>query len=97
MESINLTSKEAILYLAIFGAVVGLVLGLIALLLAAKRGKKGLGFGAVIACVVGGALSPVIAVIVFIVFLVLILKKPKEVVVVNQNPIDVSVSEPKDS
>jgi hypothetical protein len=97
MEPINLTTKEAILYLAIFGAVVGLVLGLIALLLAAKRGKKGLGFGAVIACVIGGAFSPVIAVIVFIVFLVLILRKPKEVIVVNEEPVDVSVSGPKDS
>lgn len=79
MEPINITSTQAILYLAIFGAVVGLILGGIALLIARKRGKAGLGFGALIACVLLGAATPVLAVIAFVVFLVLILrKKPTE-------------------
>lgn len=97
MEPININTTQAIVYLAVFGAVVGLVLGLIALLLAAKRGKKGLGFGAVIACIGGGALSPVIGVIVFIVFLVLILRKPKQGIAADEEPAGVSESETKES
>jgi len=85
------------MYLAIFGAVVGLILGGIALILARKRGKASLGLGALITCVLLGAVSPILSIIAFIVFLVLILKGPKQVVVVNKEPIDVSVSDPKES
>lgn len=97
MESINLSSKELILYLALFGAGVGLVLGLVNLLIASKRGKKNLGLIGLPVCILLGALSPILAVITFVVFLVLILRGPRQVVVVNKDPIDVSIHEPKDS
>lgn len=103
MESINLVSKEGILYLAIFGAGIGLVLGLIDLWIASKRGKKNLGYIAVAVCTILGALIPLLAIIAFVIFLVLILRSPAvkpppvEVTAANQNPIDVFVSEPKDS
>jgi hypothetical protein len=96
METINLTSTQAIIYLAIFGAVVGLILGGIALIIARKRGKAGLGFGALITCVLLGAATPVLAIIAFVVFLIFILKRPKQVVV-NEEPIEVPVSDPKES
>ena len=75
METINLSSTQAIIYLAIFGAVVGLVLGLVALLLAVKRGKKSLGLTAIPVCTVLGAIMPILGVIAFIIFLVFILRK----------------------
>jgi ABC-type amino acid transport system permease subunit len=99
MEPINLSSKELILYLAVFGGVVGLVLGLINLLIASKRGKKNLGLIGIPVCIILGVLSPLLAIIAFIVFLVLILRKggAQQVVRTNEEPVDVSVSESKDS
>jgi hypothetical protein len=100
MEPLNLTTRELFLYLALIGAVVGLVLGLINLLVASRRGKKSLGYIAIPVCIILGALSPILAIIAFGIFLVLTFRSKRlvqEVVVVNDDPIDVSVSEPKDS
>lgn len=63
------------MYLAILGAIVGLVLGLIALLVAVKRGKKNLGLAALPVCTVLGAISPILGIIAFVIFLVFIIRK----------------------
>jgi hypothetical protein len=100
METFNLTLKELLLYLALIGAAIGLVLGLIALLLAVKRGKKNLGYGALVTCIITGIISPLVAIIAFGVFIWMIFSSARgvqEVEVVNEEPIGVDVSEPKDS
>jgi ABC-type amino acid transport system permease subunit len=100
MEPIHLTTKELFLYLALIGAAVGLILGLINLLIATRRGKKSLGRTAIPVCIILGVLSPVLAFIAFGVFLWLTFSDKRgvpEVVVVNEEPIEVSTSDPKDS
>jgi uncharacterized membrane protein len=95
MEPFTLSSKEAILYLVIFGAAVGLILGLIDLWIASKKGKKNLGFIAIGVCTLLGALMPLLAIIAFVVFLVLILRKglPPEAAESDEARADVSGSE----
>ncbi|MEP6786887.1 MAG: hypothetical protein ABJB40_00545 [Acidobacteriota bacterium] len=78
---------------------IGLLIGLLPLALGVARKKRNLGIiGLILSGAVGG-LSPIFSLIVAAVFTVLIVrgsKKPVEVVVVNQESTDVSVSESDD-
>lgn len=77
MEPIRLDA-DLIRYLAILGAIIGAVLGLAALWMARKRNKTKLGVAALICCTIGGAISPLIGLIVFFIFFWLIRKKPAD-------------------
>jgi Na+/proline symporter len=100
MEQLKVTYPELMTYLIVIGAVVGAVLGLIILLVAWKRGRKNLGYIAIPVCIILGALSPLLALIAFGIFFWLAFRSKQlleEVQVANEEPIDVSVSEPKES
>ena len=77
---------------------IGLLIGLLPLLMGIARKKRNLGIIGLVASGAVGGLSPIFSLIVAAVFTVLIVrgsKKPVEVVV-NQEPIDVSVRESDD-
>ena len=99
MEQIKLTSTEAILYLALAGIVIGILLGLIPLILGIRKQKRQYGIFGFIASIIGGAISPILAIIVVAIFTWLILRKPtaKEPVddVVNESPVDVEIGSPE--
>lgn len=75
MEPIRLDA-DLIKYLAILGAIIGAILGLLALWMAKKRGKTKLGIVALVCCTIAGAVSPILAIIVFFIFFWLIRKEP---------------------
>ena len=87
-------------YIILAGFVFGIVVGAVPLILGIRKNKRNLGVIAIAVCALAGALSPLLSLIIAAIFSVVILiktKKPKasnpiEVVVVNQKPIDVSVS-----
>jgi len=99
MEQIKLTYTEAILYLALAGIVIGILLGLIPLILGIRKKKRQYGIYGFIASIVGGAISPILSIILVAIFTWLILRKPvvKEPVddVVNESPIDVKIENPE--
>ncbi len=92
MAQIKLSYTEAIMYIALIGLVVGFLLGLIPLILGIKKGKRNYGYYGIAASALLGLISPLLSVVTVIVFVWLILKKPKstEVAVVDEKPIDVS-------
>ncbi|MDQ3129927.1 MAG: hypothetical protein M3Q99_04085, partial [Acidobacteriota bacterium] len=85
--------------LIIAGVVIGILLGLIPLILGIKKKNRKYGMYGFVGSVIGGAITPIISIVVVSVFTWLILRKPKnkpknepiEVRVVNENPIDVKV------
>lgn len=75
---IELSTTQFFSILLVIGFFVGLILGLIPLFMAIKREKKPLGVTALIVSVVLGTISPVLALISCIVFVIVILRiKPK--------------------
>ena len=100
MEQLKVTYPEIMTYLLVIGGIVGAVLGLIILLVAWKRGKKNLGYIALPVCIILGALSPILALIAFGIFLWLAIRsKPliPEVDAADEGPAEVPVSESKES
>ncbi|MCA1625065.1 MAG: hypothetical protein LC768_13515 [Acidobacteria bacterium] len=95
MEQITLTYTEAIMYLALIGIVIGILLGLIPLILGIRKKKRQYGIYGFIASIVGGAISPILAVIVVAIFTWLILRKTDDKepgdVVINESPVDVKI------
>ena len=95
-----MTAQQAVLYAAIVNAAIGFVFGLIPLI--AGFVKKNIRFGLIglAASTVGGAILGIIlsipAAAVFTWLIVRGPKKPVEVIVVNQEPIDVAVKEGDD-
>ncbi len=95
MEPIRITYYDLI----IAGVVIGILLGLIPLILGIKKKNRKYGMYGFVGSVIGGAITPIISIVVVSVFTWLILRKPKnkpknepiEVRVVNENPIDVKV------
>ena len=74
MEDIELTYREFYLYVIIAGAILGALLGIIPLVLGRRRNKRRLGFYGFLASVVGGAIAPLLAVVVTAIFSWLIVK-----------------------
>lgn len=82
--------------LVLIGVGIGVVLGLIPLILGFVKNKRSLGIYGFIASIIGGAISSILSLIIVIVFVWLILKKPNvqtpdEVVSVNENPVKVEI------
>ncbi len=82
--------------LVLIGISVGVVLGLIPLILGFVKNKRNLGVYGFIASIVGGSISSILSLIIVIIFIWLILKKPivkepSEVVTVNENPVEVEI------
>jgi hypothetical protein len=78
---------------------IGLLIGLLPLVMGIARKKRNLGIIGLVVSGIFGGLSPILSLIVAAVFTALIVrgsKKPAEVVIVNQEPIDVSASESDD-
>ena len=78
---------------------IGLLIGLLPLVMGVARKRRNLGIVGIVASGLVGALSPIFSLIVAAIFTVLIVrgtKKPVEVVVVDKEPIDVSVRENDD-
>ncbi len=79
-------------HIALMGAALGFILGLFPLILGYFKGKLKFGLLGLFGSTIGGAILgvflsiPIIAVCVW-----LILRKPQEVVIVNENPLDVTV------
>ncbi|MEO7539672.1 MAG: hypothetical protein ABIV21_06570, partial [Pyrinomonadaceae bacterium] len=61
---IILSTREALTYLVLIGLGVGLLLGLFPLVLGIRRGKKKYGIIGLVASILVGGLSPILAVIV---------------------------------
>lgn len=75
MEPIHITYTQFFIYLAIAGAVFGLLIGLIPFFLGRRRGERKYGTYGLISSFIGGAISPLLAIIAVIVFTILILRK----------------------
>ncbi len=73
------------------GVGVGVLLVLIPLILGFVKGRRNLGLYGFIASIIGGALSSILSLIVVVIFVWLILKKPAEVAVVNENPVETQI------
>ena len=78
MNDIELTIREFYLYVIIGGAILGALLGIIPLMLGRRRNKSRLGWYGFIATIVGGAIAPLLAVIVAAIFSWIIVKKPAQ-------------------
>lgn len=76
-DKISQLLQENPYYLIIGGTIFGLVLGLIPLIVAIKRGMRGLGLIALVVCGVCGAFMPLLAIIDAIVFTLLIVIKSR--------------------
>jgi MFS family permease len=74
MNDIELTYRQFYLYVIIGGAMIGALLGIVPLILGRKRNKGRLGFYALIASTVAGAIAPLIAVVVTAAFSWVIVK-----------------------
>jgi len=68
MNDIQLTFRELYLYVFIVGVVLGVIFGLIPLLLGRRRNKARLGLYGFIASIIGGAIAPLLAIIVPAIF-----------------------------
>lgn len=94
-EEFNQIYVQYFYYILAGGVLIGLFFGAIPLMLGRRRNKKNLGMIGFISSGVAGGFSPVLGLIVSAVFIVLVLRsprqKPTDVVVVNQEPIDVTV------
>ncbi|HEY8563204.1 MAG TPA: hypothetical protein VIL74_22695 [Pyrinomonadaceae bacterium] len=77
--------------MVLIGVGIGAVLGLVPLILGLVKGKKKLAIIGFFASIAAGAAWSVLALLVMIIFIWLILRKPVQVEVVNKNPIDVAL------
>ena len=75
MSDIQLTFRDFYIYVIIIGAILGALLGLVPLLLGRKRGKARLGLYGFIASIVGGAIAPLLALIVSGIFAWLVIRE----------------------
>ena len=75
MEPIHLSLREYFLYIAIIGAAVGAVFGIVPLLLGIRRGRRRLGIIGFAASIIGGAIAPLLSIVVVAIFIWLIVKK----------------------
>lgn len=100
MDPIRLNTREAIVYLTLIGASIGLILGLVPLFYGRIKGRARLGVIGFVVSILSGAIWSILPLFVMITFVFLILRnqnaKPVEAVVVNEDPINVSVTESDD-
>lgn len=75
MDDIALTYREFYLYVLIGGAILGALFGIIPLVLGRRRDKRRLGFYGFLASIVGGAIAPLLAVVITAIFSWLIVRK----------------------
>ena len=75
MEPLNMTMREYFLYAALLGAGLGALFGLIPLILGMRRDKRRLGLYGFVASIVGGAIAPLLSVVIVVIFSWIIVKK----------------------
>jgi MFS family permease len=75
MEPLNMTMREYFLYAALIGAGLGALFGLIPLILGLRRDKRRLGLYGFVASIVGGAIAPLLSVVIVVIFSWVIVKK----------------------
>jgi hypothetical protein len=67
--------RQYFYYILAAGILIGLIFGAIPLILGIKRGKRNLGLLGFILAGLAGAFSPLIAIIISVIFIVLVLRK----------------------
>lgn len=75
MQEIQLTTTEAVLYVALIGMAAGLLLGLVPLIYGLKKGKTRLGVIGFVVSIVAGAVSPLLSVLSMVIFIFLIARR----------------------
>jgi hypothetical protein len=74
MNDIEMNVRDFYLYIILGGALLGAVFGIVPLILGRRRNKKRLGFYGFLASIAGGALAPLVAIVVAAVFSWVIIK-----------------------
>ena len=77
MEPFRISYNELLLYVFAAGIVIGILLGLIPLILGIKRKNRKYGMYGFVGSVIGGAITPIISVIVVAIFSWLIVRNSK--------------------
>jgi uncharacterized membrane protein len=77
MEQIRLTSNEFILYSAIAGGIMGLILGFIILILGFIKKERSYAVFGFLGSVILGPISGILSLIIAVIFIWLILRRPK--------------------
>jgi MFS family permease len=75
MSDIQMTIRELYVYIIIGGAILGALFGLVPLMLGRKRNRARLGLYGFIASIVGGAIGPLLGLIVAGIFSWLVLRE----------------------
>ena len=75
MEPLNMTMREYFLYAALLGAGLGALFGLVPLILGMRRDKRRLGLYGFVASIIGGAIAPLLSVVIVVIFSWIIVKK----------------------
>lgn len=99
MDTVHLTTREAILYATLINVGIGIVLGIIPLLFGYFNKRLGTGVVGFLATVIGGAVLGIfLSIPAAIIFTLLVTRKPKtvDVSVTNNEPIDVLKKENDD-
>lgn len=74
MDDIALTYREFYLYVVIGGAILGALFGIIPLVLGRRKNKRRLGFYGFLASIIGGAIAPLLAIVITVIFSWLIVR-----------------------
>ena len=86
MDTIHITTREAIIYAAIINAAIGFVLGLIPLLFGYFNKRLRMGFFGFVTAIIGGAILGIfLSIPATIVFTWLVVRKPKVESYANSN------------
>jgi MFS family permease len=75
MESIQLTTREFLIYAILIGAALGALFGLVPLILGIRRDNRRMGLYGFVASIVAGAFAPLLSIIIVAIFAWLIVKK----------------------
>ena len=75
MEPLNMTMREYFLYAALLGAGLGALFGLVPLILGMRRDRRRLGLYGFVASIIGGAIAPLLSVVIVVIFSWIIVKK----------------------
>ncbi len=99
MEQLRLTTNEAILYSSLFHAGLGLLFGLIPLILGFIKKERSYAVFGFLGSIIGGAILgiflsiPIAAIFTWLILRKPVESKPAEVIIVNENPVDVSIKD----